>query len=307
MTDKLIESILCKKNPTVVGLDTAFDYLPDAMKKPCKTLSDAAKAITEFNLTLIDRLKNWIPAVKVQAAYYEMYGVEGMEAFSKTLNAAKSSGLVVIADVKRNDIGSTAGCYSSAYLGSVDINGNKFCAFNSDYITVNGYLGEDGIRPFLQDCSSNDRGIFVLVKTSNPSGGQLQNRTFEDGKTLYETMGSLVEEWGKPSIGKYGFSDVGAVVGATHPAEAEKIRVQMPHTFFLVPGYGAQGGGGDGAAVCFNHKGIGAIVNNSRGIQCAYKSEKYKGQTYAQAAENAVIDMREDLAAALARAGKIKL
>ena len=301
MTDTLIEKIHSVSNPTAVGLDTSFDYLPETMRKHCSTLYDAARAIVEFNAELIERLYKLVPAVKVQVAYYESYGVDGMQAFSDTLKLARGKGLVVIADVKRNDIGSTAAAYARAYLTGTEVNGRKVTPFESDYITVNGYLGADGVKPFADN---GGKGIFVLVKTSNPSSGQLQDRTFDDGKTLYETVGALVEAWGEPTRGKYGYSDVGAVVGATHPAEAERLRGQMPHTMFLVPGYGAQGGTADGLSVCFDSRGRGAVVNNSRGILCAYKTDKYKGMSFAAAAEAAAVDMREDIARALQKAGK---
>lgn len=301
MTDILLEKIMATGNPSVAGIDTSFDYLPDDMKRSCSTLYDAGRAITDFNRELIERLYKLVPAVKVQVAYYEMYGVDGMIAFRDTIQAAHDKGLIVIADVKRNDIGSTAACYAKAYLTGTEMGGKQVVPFDSDYVTVNGYLGTDGIKPFLDN---GGKGIFVLVKTSNPSSGQLQDRVFDDGKTLYETMGALVEEWGVATIGKYGYSDVGAVVGATHPAQAERLRAQMPHTLFLVPGYGAQGGTADDLTVCFDHKGLGAIVNSSRGIICAYKSDKYKGMTFGAAAEAAAIDMREDIVRALGKAGK---
>ena len=306
MIDELISRITELNNPTAVGLDTSFDYLPEEEKKSCKTLSDAAKAITEFNYTLIDRLHKLVPSVKVQVAYYEKYGVAGMQAFSDTLSAAKKAGLITIADCKRNDIGSTAACYSAAYLGRVNVGEYEFSPFECDFLTVNGYLGSDGLDPFVADCVKYNKGIFVLVKTSNPSSGQLQDKKFEDGRTLYEHAATLVTECGKPLVGKYGYSAVGAVIGATHPAQAEDVRKKYPSLFFLIPGYGAQGGSADGLTVCFDDRGLGGIVNNSRGIICAYKSEKYKGQTYAQAAENAVIDMREDIYRALKKAGKAK-
>ena len=257
MIDKLIERIEKLNNPTAVGLDTNFDYLPDNMKKGCKTLADASKAITEFNFTLIDRLKSLVPAVKVQVAYYEMYGVDGMRAFSDTLTYAKKNGLVTIADCKRNDIGSTAACYSSAYLGRVKVGEREFAPFESDFLTVNGYLGTDGLDPFIVDCRKYDKGIFVLVKTSNPT-------------------------------------------------QAEAVRKEFENLFFLIPGYGAQGGSADGLTVCFDSHGRGGIVNNSRGIICAYKKDKFSGMNFAQAAENAVIEMREDIYGALKRAGKAR-
>ncbi len=304
MIDMLIERIKTCDNPTAVGLDTCLDYLPDADKKACKTLQDAAKAITQFNYALIDRLHALVPAVKVQVAYYEMYGVAGMQAFADTLAYAKQKGLFTIADCKRNDIGSTAACYSAAYLGGVTVGEQTFAPFAADFLTVNGYLGTDGLDPFTADCKKYDKGIFALVKTSNPSSGQLQDQIMQDGKTLYEHMARIVTEAVSDRIGRYGYSDVGAVIGATHPAQAEKVRNEFPSLFFLIPGYGAQGGSADGLAVCFDRHGLGGIVNNSRGILCAYKKDAYKGQTFAQAAENAVIAMREDINAALRRAGK---
>ncbi len=304
MTDKLIKDIIRLNNPTVVGLDTSFSYLPEKMQSACKTLVDVGKAISEFNFTLIDRLYKLIPAVKVQVAYYESYGVSGMQAFADTVSYAKSKGLTVIADVKRNDIGSTASCYSNAYLSGVTINGKRVCPFESDYVTVNGYLGIDGIQPFLDDCKAYDKGIFVLVKTSNPSSNQLQDKVLTSGETLYEAVADLVEQWGAETIGEYGYSSVGAVVGATHPAQATILRKRMPHTLFLIPGYGAQGGGADGAVAGFDERGLGGIVNNSRGIICAYKSDKYRDDNFAVASERAVIDMQQDLSSALIRAGK---
>lgn len=294
LTDRLIEKIDILKNPSVIGLDTSFDYLPDDMKKNIGTLTDAAKAITDFNFGIIDKICDIVPAVKVQVAYYEMYGVDGWKAFRDTIDYARKRGLIVIGDVKRNDIGSTAACYSKAYLSGVKVGDKQFTPFDCDYITVNGYLGEDGIKPFVDDIEKNDKGIFVLVKTSNPSSGQLQNKVFEGGKTLYETMGELVELWGSDSVGKSGYSAVGAVVGATHPAEAEILRKIMPHTFFLVPGYGAQGGTAAQLKCCFDANGRGAIVNSSRGIITAYKKPEYSDD-YAQAAREAAEVMREDL------------
>lgn len=299
MIDRLIEKIKSTDNPSVAGIDTSFDYLPENVKSKCSSLSDAAAAIVDFNAELIENLYKIVPAVKVQVAYYEMYGVEGMAAFKKTLEMAKERGLIVISDVKRNDIGSTATCYSNAYIGGVNVGGKRFTAFESDFITVNAYLGEDGIKPFVNGCKENDKGIFALVKTSNPSSGQLQDRVFESGETLYESVAALVEKWGEPLVGKYGYTDVGAVVGATHPKQAERLRKIMPHTFFLVPGYGAQGGTAKDLTVCFNEKGLGAIVNSSRGIICAYKNEKYRGLSVGKAAAAAAEDMREDINKAL--------
>lgn len=295
MIDKLIEKIVDLQNPTCVGLDTSFGYLPDEMKKGVTTFESAAEAIAEFNMNIIDKVCDIVPSVKVQIAYYEAYGHTGLQAFEYTVNYAKGRGLVVIADCKRNDIGSTAGCYSTAYLGKTDLNGKQLRAFAADMLTVNGYLGYDGIKPFVDDIKKYDKSIFVLVKTSNPSSGELQNLKLENGKYIYEQMGELVSEWGKDSVGKYGYSEVGAVVGATHPEEAERLRAQLPNTFFLIPGYGAQGGSAQMLKVCFDKKGLGGVVNSSRGIICAYKDARYRGMNYAEAARAACIDMQQDL------------
>ena len=295
MIDRLIEKIKQTDNPSVVGLDTNFDYLPDELRAGVADLRGAAQAIAEFNRNVIDNICDIVPAVKVQIAYYEMYGVEGMKTFAETLAYASKKGMYVMTDAKRNDIGATAECYAKAYLGKTFVNGASETAFDSDFLTVNGYLGSDGIIPFLKWMKERDKGIFVLVKTSNPSSGELQDMRLSDGKTVYEYMGQLVEEWGKNCRGKYGYSDVGAVVGATHPAQAEILRKQMPHTFFLIPGYGAQGGTADDLKVCFDKNGRGGIVNSSRGILCAYRQEKYKGLSFEEAARKACEDMKADL------------
>lgn len=293
--DKLIDKIKETNNPSVIGLDTCIDYLPEDMKAKCTTLSEAGKQITKFNFDLIDTLKDVIPAVKVQVAYYEMYGVEGMTAFRDTVAYARQNGLFVIADIKRNDIGSTASAYSKAYIGKTKLAGDKLVTpFESDFITVNGYLGSDGILPFVEDCKQFDKGAFVLVKTSNPTSGELQDKLMDNGKTLYDNMATLVDSWGKELIGKYGYSSIGAVVGATHMEQAKLIRKAHPNTFFLIPGYGAQGGKAEDLAVCFEN-GIGGIVNSSRGILCAYKKDAYKGMDYKQAALKAAIDMQKDI------------
>lgn len=296
MIDKLIEKIIATQNPTCVGLDTDFNYLPEEMSKNVTTFSEATERITEFNMNIIDKVCDVVPAVKVQVAYYEKYGYEGLKAFNYTVNYAKGRGLIVIADCKRNDIGSTASCYSQAYLGNTVLGGKSLRAFPADMLTVNGYLGTDGIKPFVEDIKSHDKGIFVLVKTSNPSSGEFQNLKLESGEYVYEHMGKLVEEWGKDTVGKYGYSEVGAVVGATHPAEAENLRNRLKNTFFLIPGYGAQGGNAQMLKVCFDERGLGGIVNNSRGIICAYKKPEYSGMSYSEAARAACIDMQQDLA-----------
>lgn len=288
ITDILCEKIKEKGNPSVVGLDTAADYLPDSGKY--SDPASVAAAVTDFNRAIIERVAPIVPAVKVQIAYYEAMGLHGMRAFSDTCKAARAAGMVVIADAKRNDIGATAKQYASAFFGGGDL--------DCDFLTVNGYLGTDGIAPFL---GRKDKGVFVLVKTSNPSGGELQDMRLENGRTVYEQMAALVDGWGVGSVGGCGYSSVGAVVGATYPEQAVRLRAMLPHTFFLVPGYGAQGGGADGAVAGFDERGGGGIVNSSRGIICAYRQEKYKGMKFDEAAYAACVDMREDLVAALGR------
>lgn len=298
ITDRLIEGIIEMQNPTCVGLDTLFDYLPDDMKAGAKSFDDVAERVFEFNKKIIDNIYDIVPSVKVQIAYYEMYGVPGMKAYEETLKYAASKGLVVIADAKRNDIGSTASCYAKAFLGETSVNENTLCAFPADYVTVNGYLGSDGILPFVEECQKGDKGIFVLVKTSNPSGAEIQNMVLDNGTPMYEYVGGLVEKWGESTIGQYGYSAVGAVVGATHPTEAARLRKVLPHTFFLIPGYGAQGGNAEMLKSCFGVNGLGGVVNNSRGILCAYKKS---GGTYYEAARMASMAMQEDLSAVIGK------
>ena len=300
ITDQLIQQIIDLQNPTCVGLDTLFDYLPDDMKEGVTTFEKAAERIFDFNKKLVDTVRDIVPSVKVQIAYYEMYGTAGMKAFEETLKYAKEKGLVVIADAKRNDIGSTAACYAKTFLGETGVNGVTQKPFPADYVTVNGYLGTDGIAPFVEECQKNDKGIFVLVKTSNPSSGELQNLVLENGKTVYEYMGGLVEKWGESTVGKYGYSAVGAVVGATHPTEAARLREILPHTFFLIPGYGAQGGNAEMLKSCFGKNGLGGVVNNSRGILCAYKK---LGGTYYEAARAACVAMQKDLSSVIGKMG----
>ena len=298
ITDKLIDKIIQMQNPTCVGLDTLFDYLPDDMKAGAVTFEDVAERVVEFNKKIIDNVCDIVPSVKVQIAYYEMYGVAGMKAYLETLEYAAKKGLIIIADAKRNDIGSTASCYAKTFLGETAVNDKTYRPFPSDYVTVNGYLGTDGIAPFVEQCEKNDKGIFVLVKTSNPSSGELQDLVLENGKTVYEYMGGLVEKWGESTIGKYGYSAVGAVVGATHPVQSARLRQILPHTFFLIPGYGAQGGNAEMLKNCFGKNGLGGVVNNSRGILCAYKKN---GGTYYEAARNACIAMQKDLSEAIGK------
>ena len=296
IVDTLIEKIIEKQNPTCVGLDTSFDYLPESMRAGAKTAEDAAEAILMLNRGIIDAVSDIVPSVKVQIAYYEQYGPAGMKAFLETLRYAKEQGLVVITDAKRNDIGATASQYATAYLGESKVEESTFSAFPSDFLTVNGYLGSDGIVPFVNECNSHDKGIFVLVKTSNPSSGELQNLKLADGRTVYECMGDMVEKWGEDTVGKYGYSRVGAVVGATYPEEAKVLRARLPHTFFLVPGYGAQGANAEMLKNCFDSCGLGGVVNNSRGVLCAYRK---RGGNYDEAARAACLDMRADLQSVL--------
>lgn len=293
--DRLIEKIKQTKNPSVVGLDTCVDYLPDDMKNQIKSLDDVCEALTEFNKNVVDSICDIVPAVKVQVAYYEMYGVQGMQAFQNTLKYAKSKGMFTMADIKRNDIGSTAAAYSKAYLGKTVFNGVEVTPFESDFVTINGYLGTDGIKPFVDDAEKYGKGAFVLVKTSNPSSGDLQNKKLVGSETVFEEMANFVCEWGKNIMGENGYSSLGAVVGATHKAEAELLRKKYPSLFFLVPGYGAQGATAEDVSVNFDKDGLGAIVNSSRGILCAYKKDKYNGLNYFKAARQAALDMKDDL------------
>ncbi len=299
MIDKLIEKIIATGNPSVIGLDTQASYLPNVQE--ITGSKDAARYILEYNKAIIDAIYDIVPCVKVQVAYYEMYGYEGMKTFAQTLSYASLRGLVVIADVKRNDIASTAQAYSRAFLGKNDLGE---LAFASDFITINAYLGSDGVEPFIQDCAKYGKGIFILVRTSNPSGKELQNLYVTlNNKMLYEVMGDYVQEWGKGLIGKYGYSSVGAVVGATCPNEATKLRQAHPNMFFLVPGYGAQGASAKDIAVSFDNRGLGAVVNSSRAILCAYKKEQYAHLSPALAAREAALAMREDIVGALKERG----
>ena len=297
--DRLIEKIAEMKNPTVVGLDPKLDYVPEyikaeAFEKHGKTLEAAAEAILTFNKMIIDEIHDVVPAIKPQAAYYEMYGWQGVKTLKETIDYAKSKGMFVITDGKRSDIGATMEAYAAAHLGVTAVDGDEIEAFGADALTVNGYLGTDGISPLLNICKARDKGIFVLVKTSNKSSGELQDRKIED-KTVYAVMGEMCEKWGKDDIGKYGYSAVGAVVGATYPQQLEEMRNQLPHTFFLVPGYGAQGGGAAGVAKAFDKNGLGAIVNSSRAVMCAYKTEGCDEKDFAKAARREVLRMKEDI------------
>lgn len=299
--DRLIKKIIETGNPTVVGLDPKLEYVPAYLREESfndkgRDLKGAAAALLRFNKAIIDAVCDIVPAVKPQAAYYEMYGWQGVKALHKTIEYAQKKGMFVIVDGKRNDIGATMEAYTNAYLGSADVDGTAFEGFGADALTVNGYLGTDGIAPLTAACKKNDKGIFVLVKTSNKSSGELQDRVLDDGKTIYETMGDMCEKWGEETIGEYGYSAVGAVVGATYPEQLAEMREKLPHTFFLVPGYGAQGGGAEGVAKAFDEKGLGAIVNSYRAVMCAYqKEEGCDPHDFAGAARRECIRMREDI------------
>ena len=301
--DRLIEGIKRTNNPTVAGLDPKLDYIPDFIKEQAfarygRTLEGAAEALFVFNKGLIDALCDIVPAVKPQAAYYEMYGWQGVRALEKTIAYAKSKGMFVITDGKRNDIGTTMEAYAKAHLGETAVEGEVYEPFGGDALTVNAYLGTDGVKPVLNVCKEKDKGLFILVKTSNPSSGELQDRTLDDGLTIYRTMGGMCEKWGEELMGQYGYSGVGAVVGATYPQQLGELRKELPHTFFLVPGYGAQGGGAKDVAPAFDENGLGAIINSSRGIMCAWKKEEgLDPAEYAAAARREAIRMRDEIAA----------
>lgn len=306
MIQTLIEKIKKTGAPIVVGLDPMLSYLPKHIQQKAfaeygETLEGAAEAVWQYNKGLIDAVYDLIPAVKPQIAMYEQFGLEGLKAFKKTVDYCKEKGLVVIGDVKRGDIGSTAIAYAVGHLGKVSVGQNAFYGFGEDFVTVNPYLGSDGIKPFIEVCQEEKKGLFILVKTSNPSSGEFQDKLV-DGRPLYELVGEKVAEWGSECMGD-DYSYIGAVVGATYPEQGKILRKIMPKTFILVPGYGAQGGKGADLVHFFNEDGLGAIVNSSRGIIAAYKQEKYASygdEGYADAARAAVLDMREDIAGALA-------
>lgn len=308
MINKLIEKIEQRKAPIVVGLDPMLSYLPEHILKKAysekgENLEGIAEAIWQYNKGIIDATYDLIPAVKPQIAMYEQFGIEGLKAYQKTINYSKEKDLVVIGDVKRGDIGSTSAAYATGHLGKVTIGGKDYRGFDEDFITVNPYLGSDGVVPFIDVCKEENRGLFILVKTSNPSSGEFQDQLV-DGRPLYELVGRKVAEWGELHMGN-AYSYIGAVVGATYPEMGKILRKLMPKTYILVPGYGAQGGKAEDLVHYFNNDGLGAIVNSSRGIIAAYKQkgyEKYGEAAYADASRQAVIDMREDLEKAWASA-----
>jgi orotidine-5'-phosphate decarboxylase len=301
--DTLQAKIFDKQNPTVVGLDPLPDYVPRHIMdrhitEKGETLEAAADAFYEFNCELLDALYDIVPAVKPQSAYYELLGPAGVEAFKKTADYARAKGFYVIADIKRGDIGSTAEAYSAAYLGGVTIGKTQHLPFVFDAITVNGYLGSDGIKPFLDTCVKNDKAIFVLVKTSNPSSAEFQDQDI-GGRPLYAAVGDLIAGMSKDTIGTSGYSRIGAVVGATYPEELRRMRQHLKNTFFLVPGYGAQGGGANDVVHAFDERGCGAVVNSSRAIICAWKKTGGDGRDFAEAARREALKMRDDLRGAV--------
>ena len=306
--DRLIENIIEKQNPTVAGLDPKLDYVPASVKDACfaqygKTLEGAAAALLAFNKAIIDQICDIVPAVKPQAAYYEMYGWQGVRALAETIAYAQQKGMFVMTDGKRNDIGTTMEAYATAHLGTTDVAGEAIDAFGADALTVNGYLGTDGIQPLVKICQEKDKGIFVLVKTSNPSSGELQDLKLTNGASVYEQMGRMCEQWGEALPGKYGYSGVGAVVGATYPEQLKEMREKAPHTFFLVPGYGAQGGGAQDAKNAFDKNGLGAIINSSRCIMCAWKKQGLTEDDFAAAARSEALRMKADILSVI---GKIE-
>ena len=301
MIQQLIEKIKKTKAPICVGLDPMLNYIPEHILKKSynefgETLEGAADAIWQFNKEIVDHTCDLIPSVKPQIAMYEQFGIEGLKSYQKTVDYCQQKGLLVIGDAKRGDIGSTSAAYATGHLGKVQVGSKTYSGFHTDFLTVNPYLGTDGVKPFVDVCNSEDKGLFVLVKTSNPSSGEFQDRLI-DGRPLYELVAEKVVEWGDTCMdGDY--SNVGAVVGATYPEMSKILRKLMPRTYFLVPGYGAQGGTAADLAHCFNEDGLGAVVNSSRGIIAAYRQEKYKQfgpEHFAEASHQAVIDMVADI------------
>ncbi len=307
MINQLVEQIQKKNAPVVIGLDPMLSYVPEQIQKAAfeeygETLEGAAEAIWQYNKGIVDAIYDLIPAVKPQIAMYEQFGIPGLQAFKKTVDYCKEKGLIVIGDIKRGDIGSTSAAYAVGHLGKVTVGSQSYYGFDEDFVTVNPYLGSDGVNPFIDICKEEKKGIFVLVKTSNPSSGEFQDQLI-DGKPLYELVGEKVNEWGAQCMGDT-YSYVGCVVGATYPEMGKILRKTMPKAYILVPGYGAQGGTAQSLAPYFNEDGLGAVVNSSRGIICAYKQEKYAkfgAKHYADASRQAVVDMIEDINGALGK------
>lgn len=306
MINKLVKKIQQKGAPIVVGLDPMLSYIPEPVLQKAyaeygETLEGAAEAVWQFNKEIIDNICDLIPAVKPQIAMYEQFGIEGLKAFQKTVNYCKEKDLVVIGDVKRGDIGSTSEAYAAGHLGKVTVGGQRLSVFDEDFATVNPYLGSDGIKPFIKVCKEEKKGLFILVKTSNPSSGEFQDRLI-DGRPLYEWVGEKVAQWGEEHMGD-SYSYIGAVVGATYPEMGKILRKIMPKAYILVPGYGAQGGKGADLVPFFNKDGLGAIVNSSRGIIAAWKQDKYEkfgAAHFGEASRQAVLEMKADIAGALA-------
>ena len=305
MINKLIEKIQKTQAPIVVGLDPMLGYVPGHIQEKAyaeygETLEGAAEAIWQFNKEIVDKTYDLIPAVKPQIAMYEQFGIEGMKAYKKTVDYCREKGLVVIGDVKRGDIGSTSAAYAVGHLGKVQVGNKTYAGFDEDFATVNPYLGTDGVKPFIDVCKEHGKGLFILVKTSNPSSGEFQDQLI-GGKPLYELVGEKVAEWGEDHCGDT-YSYIGAVVGATYPEQGKALRKVMPKSFILVPGYGAQGGKGKDLVHFFNEDGLGAIVNSSRGIIAAYRQEayaKYGEENFGDASRAAVEDMIADIRGAL--------
>ena len=305
MINKLVEKIKKTNAPIVVGLDPMLNYIPEHIQKAAfakygETLEGAAEAMWQFNKGIVDATCDLIPAVKPQIAMYEQFGIEGLKVFKKTVDYCKSKGLIVIGDIKRGDIGSTSAAYAVGHLGSVQVGSKSYLPFDEDFATVNPYLGSDGVKPFAEVCKEHKKGLFILVKTSNPSSGEFQDQLV-DGRPLYELVGEKVAQWGEELMGDE-YSYIGAVVGATYPEMGKVLRKVMPKSFILVPGYGAQGGKGADLVHFFDENGLGAIVNSSRGIIAAYKQEKYASfgaENYADASRQAVLDMVADINGAL--------
>ncbi|MDN5352894.1 MAG: orotidine-5-phosphate decarboxylase [Clostridiales bacterium] len=305
ISDQLIQQIISKKAPIVVGLDPNLEHFPkellqEAFDRYGETMEGAASAIKNFNRGIIDAVADVVPAIKPQIAYFEQYGVPGLEAFQDACRYAKEKGLIVIGDIKRGDIGTTSDAYATAFLGQTTVGQNRYAAFETDMVTVNPYLGDDSIRAFVEQAIRYGKGIFILVKTSNKSSAQVQD-LFTGNIHVYDRIAEMVDDWNAKYTGKSGYSPIGAVVGATYPEELDALRKRMPRAFFLVPGYGAQGGGAADVVGAFNSDGLGAVVNSSRGILYAYKKT---GTDYKEAAREAALQMREAINAELEKAGK---
>lgn len=305
MINKLVANIKKTNAPIVVGLDPMLNYIPEHVQKKAfaefgETLEGAAEAIWQFNKEIVDKTYDLIPAVKPQIAMYEQFGIPGLEAFKKTVDYCKEKGLVVIGDIKRGDIGSTSAAYAVGHLGHVQVGSKSYAPFDEDFVTVNPYLGSDGVNPFIDICKEENKGLFILVKTSNPSSGEFQDQLV-DGRPLYELVGEKVAAWGEAYMGDE-YSYIGAVVGATYPEMGKVLRKVMPKSYILVPGYGAQGGQGKDLVHFFNEDGLGAIVNSSRGIIAAYKQEayaKFGAENFGDASRAAVEAMVADISNAL--------